>query len=83
MRQAMKAFIDDCASIRQASELFHIPKSTLVDRISGRVFPVTKSGPTPYLSLGDECELVTFLCRSSSVGYGRCRKEVIAIVERV
>ena len=83
MRNAMRAVIDDGVAIRKASEMFNIPKSTLGDRISGRVLPGTKSGPSPYLSYEEEVELATFLCRSAEVGYGRTRKEVIAIVERI
>ena len=41
------------------------------------------SGPARYLDQREEEELVTFLCRTSSIGYGRCRKEVISLVERI
>ncbi len=41
------------------------------------------SGPARYLSQQEEEELVTFLCHTSNIGYGRCRKEVISLVERI
>ena len=83
MEQAMKAVIQDGMSIRKAACVYGVPKSTLGDRISGKVLPGTKSGPPSYLTEKEEQELVTFLTRSSAIGYGRTRKEVIAIVERL
>ena len=82
MARAITAVLDG-VSIRSASELYNVPKSTLGDRISGRVLPGSKSGPQPYLSEQEENELATFLCRSAAIGYGRTRSEVISIVERI
>ena len=81
MEQAMKAVIHDGMSIRKAACVYGVPKSTLGDRISGKVLPGTKSGPPSYITEKEEQELVTFMTRSSAIGYGRTRKEVIAIVE--
>ena len=75
----MKAVIHDGMSIRKAACVYGVPKSTLGDRISGKVLPGTKSGPPSYIT--EKEELVTFMTRSSAIGYGRTRKEVIAIVE--
>ena len=36
-----------------------------------------------FLTSDEEEELVSFLCRTASIGHGRTRQEVIAIVERV
>ena len=83
MKAAMKAVIESGMSIRQAAEKHNIPKSTLGDRISGRVLPGATSGPSCYLSGIEEEELVNFLCRVAQIGHGRTRSEVIGIVERV
>ncbi len=83
MMAAMKACIDDRMSVREAAGLCRVPKSTLGDRLSGRVLPGATSGPPCYLSSEEEEELVTFLCRVAQIGQGRTRQEVIAIVERV
>ena len=83
MIAAMKAVIEGGMSIREAAQLYRIPKSTLGDRISGRVLPGATSGPPCYLNSEEEEELVTFLCRVAQIGQGRTRQEVIAIVERV
>lgn len=81
--RAISAVIQDGIAVRKAAELYNVPKSTLSDRITGRVLPGSKSGPATYLTTQEEKELVTFLCRSAAIGYGRTRSEVIAIVERI
>lgn len=69
--------------MRRAALEFKIPRSTLNDRISGRVLPGAVSGRPKYLSNDEEKELVRFLQKCSFIGYPRSRKEVIAIVQRV
>ena len=81
MLGAMKAVIEDGKSVRHAADLYHVPKSTLGDGISGRVLPGATSGPPTYLTSEEEEELVTFFCRAADIGHGRTRQEVIAIVE--
>ena len=83
MAVALKAVIEDGMSVRIAAEHYGIPKSTLGDRVSGRILLGTTSGPHTYLTSREEGELVNFLCRTALVGYARTRKEVLAIVERV
>ena len=58
MEKALKAVIGDGYSVRRASEIFNVPKSTLGDRVSGRVIPGSTSGPEKYLTLNEERELV-------------------------
>ena len=83
MKQVIEAVVEHGMSVRSAAELYNVPKSTLGDRVSGRVLPGATSGPSSYLTSEEEREVVTFLCRTTAIGYGRCRKEVIAIVERI
>ena len=83
MREAITAVLEKGISVRKAAELHGVPKSTLGDRITGRVLPGKKSGPEPYLNEKEEAELVTFLLRLSSIGYGRTRKDVLVLVEQV
>ena len=71
------------SSIRHAAEEYDVPRSTLADRISGRVVPGTNSGPSKYLSTEEEDELVQFLLDCASIGYPHGRLEVIAMVQRV
>ena len=79
MKKAMRAVEEGC-SMRKAAEEHGIPRSTLHDRITGKVMPGSKSGPRKYLSTMEEEELVSFLAKCSSVGYGKTRAEVIALV---
>ena len=46
--------------IRQACEIFSVPKSSLHDRVSGKVDCKARSGPTHYLRLEEKEELVSF-----------------------
>ena len=78
----MEAVTSGRMSIRKSAELHNVPKSTLADRISGRILPGAISGPKPYLDEDEEMELVSFLLRVADLGFGHTQKEVIAIVER-
>lgn len=81
MDRALKAVVSEGLSIRQAALQFNVPKSSLGDRISGRVVPGASSGPPRYLSTAEENELVQFLIRSAGIGYGKSRKQVMALVQ--
>ena len=79
--------IDACTcegiAIREAAIRFGILKSTLGDRISGRVLVGSTSGPKPYINIEEEGELVRFLLRRSAIWYPKSRQEVLAIVTRM
>ncbi len=81
--KCIEAATVDGISIGQALLRFNVPKSTLGDRISGRVEPGAVSSPPKYLSAGEEEELVQFLLRCSSIGYPRTRKEVLCLVQSI
>ena len=59
------------------------PQSTLHDRIRGRVIHGTKSGPRKYLTSMEEEQLVSHLQNCSSIGYGKSRKDTLALVQAV
>ena len=69
--------------VNQASRNFGVPQTTLRDRISGRVEHGTKSGPTSYLTEEEAQELASFLKQASRIGYGKTKKEVLAIVRKM
>ena len=54
-----------------------------LDRITGKVQFNTHSGPPRYLSDNEENELAQFLQSCASIGYGRTKKDVLAIVQSV
>ena len=68
MAVAVSAVIKDGLSVRQAAEEYHVPKSTLADRISGRILPGGRSGPGKYLNDQEEEELVAFCCSVHPLG---------------
>ena len=70
-------------SVRRAAEEYAVPKSTLHDRVSGRVLAGRCSGPPKYLTDEEEVELERYLTHCSSVGFSRSRQQVIQIVQEV
>ena len=70
-------------SIRQASEQFSIPRSTLGDKVSGRTQLRAHSGPKRILDDEQEEVLANFLIGCSSIGYAKSRAEVLTIVNQI
>ena len=68
-------------SLREAAEAYDVPKSTLHDRIAGKVPFNKKSGSPRYLTDLEEAELVNFIVESARMGYARSRKEILALVQ--
>ncbi len=81
MSGALKA-VTEGMGVNRAAEEFGIPKTTLKDRVSGRVQHGSKSGKTPYLTRAEEEELVEYLISCSKVGYPKRRDDVIGIVHK-
>lgn len=52
--------------LRQAAEMYRVPKSTLHDHVSGKVAYGAKPGPDPYLSVEEEEELASFFKQQRS-----------------
>ena len=49
------------ASSRAVSQKYHIPKTTLLDRMHGKVALVSKKGPRTYLTTAEEEVIVAFV----------------------
>jgi transposase len=81
MQKALQAVKLDGTSVRKAAMEYGVPKSTLGDRVSGRVTHGVLSGPPKYLSEEDEDELVRFILGCVSVGYPKTRKEILSLVQ--
>ena len=62
MNNAVGAVVNDGISVRRAAVEYSVPRSTLGDRISGRVLPGAVSGRSRYLSPEEEEDLVSFFC---------------------
>lgn len=82
LKLACKA-VSDGWTIRRAAEEFQVPKSTLYDRVSGKIAFGAKSGPPAYLNVKEGDELVKFLVGSARIGFPRTCKHVLAIVQAV
>ncbi len=80
-----KAFnaVQEGMSLRRAALEFGVPKTTLLDRLTGKVQFGAIGGGKRYLSNQEEKELVSFLLRCGSIGYPRSVKQIIAIVQNV
>ena len=83
MKKAMEAVVKNGASVREAAVRFGVPKSTLGDRISGRVQHGDVSGPLKYLSTAEENDLAKFLIKCAGIGYPKTRLEVISLVQTI
>ena len=70
-------------SLREASEKYGIPKSTIWDRASGKVAFGAISGPPKYLNSVEEEHLVKFLIGAAKIGFPRSKKQVLAIVRAI
>lgn len=83
MNLAYEAYQTSSLSVRRVAEEYGVPKSTLQDRISGRVLHGAKSGKNRYLSDAEEKEFVDFLMQCSQIGFPRTRIDVIRMVQEV
>ena len=83
MHLAYKAYQKGSSSVRWIAEEYGIPKSTLQDRVSGKVLPGSKSGKKRYLDDDEEEELVQFLINCARIGFPRSRSDVIHLVQNV
>ncbi len=69
MERAMKDVTNGTLTVRRAAVEYGVPRSTLHDRVSGKVFPGAVSGAPRYLDVDEEEELVEFLLGCAEVGY--------------
>ena len=59
-----------------------MPRTTLKDRLSGRVIQGTKPGPIPYLSASEEDKLFQHVLTCAEIGYPKTKCQVIGIVRQ-
>lgn len=67
-------------SVRMAASQFGVPKSSLHDRITGRVQPGAVPGAARHLDEEEEVELVRWLEGCASIGYAKSVREVRSVV---
>lgn len=83
MSRALEAVAAEGLSVRRAALMYGVPKSTLGDRVSGRVLPGSMCGREKYLTDEEEEELSDFIENCAALGYAKTRKQVLALVERI
>ena len=76
----MEAVMNGELGVNRSALEHGVPRTTLKDRIAGRVKHRTKPGPVAYLDAKEEEELVNFLFECSRMGYGNTKHEVLQIV---
>ena len=69
MREALSA-IGVGMTVRKASVVYGIPRTTLNDHKLGKVHPGALPGRPTLLSTKEEEDLVNFLVESAAMGYG-------------
>ena len=67
-------------SVREETAQFGVPKSTLHNRISGKLQPGAAPGVPRYLDKEEEEEVVSWLEGCASIGFAKMVKEVRNIV---
>jgi len=81
MSAALNSVKTEGLSGNRAADLYGVPRSTLKDRLSGRVVHGMKPGPRPYLSTGEETELSSHLLQVVKMEFGQTRCDVKCLVE--
>ena len=77
----MEAVMNGELGVNRSALEHGVPRTTLKDRIAGRVKHGTKPGPVAYLDAKEEEEQVNFLFECSRMAYGKTKREVLQIVE--
>ena len=83
MLGALKSVKDGTMGCNRAATEFGVPKTSLKDRVSGRVIHGYKSGKAPYLSHAEEQELYDWLVLCASIGNPKSRDDVFGIVHKI
>ena len=82
MRAAMDA-VSKGMSVTRACKEYGVPRSTLHDRVHGNVIHGTNPGAKPYLDKTEEAELTEYIITVGQLGFGKTRKQIKSIAEKV
>lgn len=70
-------------TVRQAAKEFGVPKSSLGDRVSGRVAPGSRSGPAQLITSADEELLVEFSLYISKHGFPLTKQQLVSFASSI
>jgi len=83
MKSAMDAVKKGGMSTKRAPLQYDVPKTTLQDRISGKVIHGTNPGARLYLNRAEEKELGEFIVTVGKIGFGKTHRQIKNIAEKV
>ena len=83
MTSALEEYKKGKMTIGKIAKKFNVPKTTLHDRISGRVYNMELSMDQIQIHIYEEEALVEHLISAAKQGYGKTRKQVNMTVEMV
>ncbi|XP_051902951.1 uncharacterized protein LOC127588313 [Hippocampus zosterae] len=70
-------------TVRKAAKEFGVPKSSLGDRVSGRVTPGCRSGPAQLITSSDEALLVEFSLHMSKHGFPLTKQQLVSFASSI
>ena len=83
MEKAYQAVAAGKMCVQKAAEEYGVPKSTLHDRVSGKVALKARSGRKRLLTNEEEASVIEFLVGCASIGYAKSRSDVLAIAQQI
>lgn len=83
MERALLEVKSGRCTVRQAAKEFGVPKSSLGDRVSGRVTPGSRSGPAQLITSADEEQLVEFSLYMSKHGFPLTKHQLVSFASSI
>ncbi|CAH0549892.1 unnamed protein product [Brassicogethes aeneus] len=84
LRRALIQIQENGMGIREASREFAVPKTTLQDRLKGKVPEIPmKTGPPPRLTVAGENEIVQWLINIAKCGFPIRKIDLISTVQKI
>ncbi len=83
MKSAVEDVIENKMTIRNAAEKWDVKRSTLADRVSGKVGIGRRSGPPSILTRAEEQMLAEWIISMAHRGYGVNKKKLLRTVKKI
>ena len=83
MELALRDVTNGIMGVRRAALEYNVPRSTLSDRVTGRVRPGARSGAPRYLEEEEEEEVVQWISGCAEIGRAKSIREVQAVVSAI
>ncbi|XP_033626344.1 uncharacterized protein LOC117289357 [Asterias rubens] len=83
MKSAVEDVIENKMTIRNAAEKWDVKRSTLADRVSGKVGIGRRSGPPSILTRAEEQMLAEWIISMAHRGYGVNKKKLLKTVKKI